>query len=261
MNSLHQKQMKVGGLDVHYVQAGHGDPLIVIHGGANGAGAWKKNVAELAKKYTVYLPDLPGFGQSQEMDGDYYIPELVEFVEGFSNELGLKKFYLMGHSMGGAVAVSYALKFPGKVLKLVLVSSMCIGKEIALWVRLFSSPVLSYSIGRIIIHLFRAVKWVSDRIISGIEIALPFSRTSIRIGTAATTFHQQTMVLAPRLCEITAPTLVVWGARDPIVPAMHAWMAGALIPECEVKVFEDCGHSVYRQKVDEFSDLVNGFLG
>jgi len=59
VNNMHSKRIKVGELDIHYLTGGYGDPLIVIHGGANGAGAWKENLAELSKYYTVYIPDLP----------------------------------------------------------------------------------------------------------------------------------------------------------------------------------------------------------
>ncbi len=132
-------KMKVGKLDIHYLTGGHGDPLVVIHGGGGGARAWMENMAELSENYTTYVPDLPGYGFSQPIEGDYYIPELVEFVDDFANNLGLKSFHLMGHSLGGGIALHYALRFPHKIKKLVLVSSMCLGKEIALWVRFLSA--------------------------------------------------------------------------------------------------------------------------
>lgn len=111
---IDSKNIKVGELDIHYVTGGQGEPLVVIHGGLNGAGAWRKTVTELSKNYTVYVPDLPGFGHSQETNVDYYVPEYVEFVEEFSKSLGLESFYLMGHSLGGGIAVNYALKSPKK---------------------------------------------------------------------------------------------------------------------------------------------------
>src|SRR4030042_1734498 len=108
MNSIDSKKVKIDGRDVHYFTAGQGDPLVVIHGGGGDARTWLNNVAELADKYTVYVPDLPGFGESQPLEGDYYIPELTEFVDGFSDKLGLGSFHLVGHSIGGGVALNYA---------------------------------------------------------------------------------------------------------------------------------------------------------
>ncbi len=261
VNNLHSKQIRVGDLDINYYTGGQGDPLIVIHGGANGAAAWRKNVAELAKSYTVYLPDLPGFGHSQPMNGNCYIPELVEFVDEFAHALGLGKFHLMGHSLGGGIALSYVLKFPHKIMKLVLVSSMCLGKEIALWVRVLSHCIAGRAIGVVAIGILRGVKWVAERLFAGVEFVLPLSRASVLLGISLTTLKEQTIVLVHRLSEIMVPTLVVWGVEDPIVPVKHAYAAGRLIPGCQVKVFEDCGHSVHRQKILEFSLLLTAFLG
>lgn len=260
-NNIHSKKIKVGGLDIHYFTGGKGDPLVVIHGGGDGARAWLGNMAELAENYTIYVPDLPGFGHSQTMEGDYYIPEFVQFVDAFSQSLGLKSFHLMGHSLGGGIALSYALKFPHKITKLVLVSSMCLGREIALWVRFLSTRVLRRPIGKVAIAILKGVKWVADLLLVPFEFVHPFNRASIHLGGRVTTIREQTTVLVHRLSEIMVPTLIIWGAKDPILPARQAYAAAQLIPDCQVKVFEDCGHSVYRQKIPEFSRLLTGFLG
>ena len=261
MVNIHSKKIKVGKLDIHYVTGGHGEPLVVIHGGANGAGAWKENLVELSKNYTIYVPDLPGFGHSQPMDGDCYIPELVEFIDDFSDKLGLESFHLMGHSLGGGVALSYVLKFPHKIKRLVLISSMCMGREIALWVRFLSSSVFCRSIGVAAFGILKAIKWVAERLFARFEFVIPFTRASMLLGSSITTFKEQATVLANRLSEIMVPTLVIWGAKDSILPVKHAYAAAQLIPLCQIKVFEDCGHSVYRQRIPEFSQLLTDFLG
>ena len=259
-NNISGKNMKINELDVHYFTGGHGDPLVVIHGGGDGARAWMKNIAELSENYTVYVPDLPGYGHSQPIDGDYYIAEMVEFVDEFTRNLGLKSFHLVGHSLGGGIALNYALKFPHKIVKLVLVSSMCLGREIALWVRVLSVPSICRTIGKTVIAVMKAVKWLVERLLAPVEFISPISRTSVHLGSKLTTLKEQATVFADRLSEIVAPTLVVWGAKDSIVPVSQAYTAAALIPNCQVKVFENCGHSVYKQKVKEFSRLLTRFL-
>lgn len=260
MDKIQSKKITVGKLDVHYLTCGQGDPLVVIHGGNAGARAWKENITELSKSYTVYVPDLPGFGNSQPLEGDYYIPELVDFVDNFSDNLGLEKFHLMGHSLGGGIALSFALKFPQKVAKLVLVSSMCLGKDIAFWVRIFSFPAFCRSVGRAVIAVLKGVKWVADLLLAPVEFILPISPVSIHIGSMVSTFKQQTTVLFHRLSELVMPTLIVWGAKDSILPVKHAYAAAEIIPDCRVQVFEDCGHSVYRERIPEFSEVLTGFL-
>jgi len=261
LNNIQSKKIKVGELDIHYLTGGQGDPLVIIHGGSDGARAWLKNVTELAENYTVYVPDLPGFGYSQPIDGDYYIPELVEFVDEFSHAVGLESFHLMGHSLGGGIALSYALKFPHKITKLVLISSLCLGREIAFWVRILSVPALCRSIGKAALAVLRGVKWIADLLLAPIKFVLPINRTSLNLGSSVSTLKEQTIVLSQRLSEIMVPTLVVWGARDPIIPVRQAYTAAQLIPDCQIKVFEGCGHNVHRQKILEFSQLLTGFLG
>ncbi len=261
MEVIRSKKVNVGGLDIHYYCGGQGDPLLVIHGGAGGASAWLKNIRELARKYTVYAPDLPGYGLSQPFEGDYYIPELVDFIEKFSRRLGLKSFHLVGHSLGGGIALSYALKFPFRVTRLVLVSSLCLGKEIALWVRVLSNCVLCRGLWKLFLGALKGVKWLLGRLFATVELVLPFSRTSVELGRYISSFKEQTTVLVNRLSEVMVPTLVVWGANDPIIPARQAYAAAALIPDCRVKVFTGSGHSVYRDRLHEFSRLLTDFLG
>ncbi len=198
------------------------------------------------------------------MDGDYYIPELVEFVEEFSDSIGLSRFHLIGHSMGGAIALTYTLKYPRKVEKLVLVSSLCLGKEIALWVRFLSIFAIGRTVGKAIHTMFRGIKWIADSALPPVlqvKFVNPVSTISLNLGSKVANSREQVTVLADRLCEITVPTLVVWGARDPVLPVSQAYAAARLIPNCQVKVFADCGHSVYRQRAREFSALLGGFLG
>lgn len=260
MNEIQGKTIKVDGRDVHYYTAGKGEPLVVIHGGGGDARTWQKNIVELSEKYTVYAPDLPGYGGSQPLDGNYYIPELSKFLGSFASNLGLEKFYLVGHSMGGGVALDYALKSPQKIKKLVLVSSLCLGREIAFWVRLLSIRALLRSLGALTIAVLKSIKWLAEHL-NPAEFIMPLSPASMTVGGNITTLRQQSVVLEDRLAEVAVPTLLVWGAKDPIVPVRHAYQAAKVIPDCRVKVFENCGHNVHREELAEFSSTVTGFLG
>ena len=252
---------EIGGRKVHYFYGGEGEPLVVIHGGGNSARAWLKNIEELAKSYTVYVPDLPGFGYTEPMGDDCFVPELVDFIDAFARSLGLGRFHLVGHSLGGAVALSYVLKFPFKVTKLVLVSSLSLGREIALWVRLLSRPAFSRYIGKAVLFVLRVVKRMLDALLPSMGFLIPTSEASIYWGSCISTLKEQALNLAHRLSEVVVPTLVVWGGRDPILPVKHAYAAAELIPDCRLKVFKKCGHSVYRDEIEEFSEDVRGFLG
>jgi len=261
MNNIQSKNISIGGLDVHYYTAGSGEPLVVIHGGGGDARTWLNNIDVLSKNYTVFAPDLPGYGGSQPLDGSYYIPELATFVDNFSDSLGLDNFHLVGHSLGGGISLNYALEFPHKIKKLVLVSSLCLGREIALWVRLLSIPALLRSIGYIVISVLNGIKWIVKTMMAPMEFIIPLSPASVLIGGSVTSLKEQTLVLANRLSEIVMPTLLVWGAKDPIVPVQHAYAAAQVIPDCRLEVFENRGHNVHRDEVQKFSSVLNGFLG
>jgi pimeloyl-ACP methyl ester carboxylesterase len=260
MTNITRKYIDVRGCNVRYYTGGQGDPLIVIHGGGGDASTWEKNIEELSASYTVYAPDLPGYGGSQALDGHYFIPELTEFIDDFSASLGLDKFYLVGHSLGGGVALNYALQFPDRTKKLVLVSSLCLGREIALWVRVLSLPAILRTVGAITMAAFQGIKWIIKNLWRGMEFVIPFSPASITIGGSVSTFKEQRLVLAHRFSELVAPTLLVWGARDSVVPVRHAYVAAESIPDCQLKVFEKRGHNVHREEVGEFSQVIRGFL-
>jgi pimeloyl-ACP methyl ester carboxylesterase len=260
MNEIQGKTIKVDGREVHYYTAGCGEPLVVVHGGGGDARTWRDNIIELSAKYTVYAPDLPGYGGSQPLEGSYYIPELSRFIGRFAASLGLERFNLVGHSMGGGVALDYALKSPHKIKKLVLVSSLCLGREIAFWVRLFSIPAFLRSLGALTISVMKGIKWLAERL-NPAEFIMPLSPAAVTVGGNITTFKQQSVVLEDRLAEVSVPTLLVWGARDPIVPVRHAYRAAKVIPDCRVKVFQNRGHNVHREELEEFSNTLSGFLG
>jgi len=260
MNNVQSKSIKVDGRDVLYYTAGQGEPLVVIHGGGGDAKTWWNNIEALAGKYTVYAPDLPGYGGSQPLDGDYYIPELTDFVDKFAKSLGLEKFYIIGHSLGGGIALDYTLKFPQKIKKLVLVSSLCLGREIAFWVRLFTLPALIRSLGALLEFVFKSVIWLA-KYLNPAKYIMPLSPAIMTVGGGISTFRQQTLVLEQRLSEIKMPTLLVWGSRDPIVPVMQAYRAAKVIPDCRIEVFKNRGHNVHRDELKKFSSLITGFLG
>jgi pimeloyl-ACP methyl ester carboxylesterase len=259
-NIIKSKSIKIDGLDVQYYSAGQGEPLVVIHGGGGDAKTWWNNINVLASKYTVYAPDLPGYGGSQALAGNYYVPELAEFIDRFTVSLGLEKFHLMGHSLGGGIALNYTLNWPGKVKKLVLVSSLCLGREIGLWLRLLSFAGTIHYLGTFALDMLRGLKWVLKKL-NPMEFVFPLTKASVIIGENITTFKQQKLVLKNRLPELHVPTLLVWGARDPVVPVKQAYAAAKEIPSCQVMVFKNRGHNVHRDELKLFSSILTTFLG
>jgi pimeloyl-ACP methyl ester carboxylesterase len=259
MNNILSKNIKVDGLNVHYYTAGEGDPLVVIHGGGGDARSWQHNISELAREYTVYAPDLPGYGLTQPLKGKYHIPELADFMAKFTKTLGLEKFSVVGHSLGGGVALNLALKIPSQIKKLVLVSSLCLGNDIAFWLRLISLPTIISLVGTVFIWGFNLAKWLVSHL-NPVKYILPLTPASMAVGVSISDFHRQRLVLEKRLSEIKMPTLLVWGGRDSVVPVKQAYSASKKIPNCQLLVFKHRGHNVHREEVKNFSRLVKDFL-
>ena len=207
----------------------------------------------------MYVPDLPGFGKSESVEDRFRLPEFVDFVGNFTSALGLDSFYLIGHSIGGGIALHYALKFPRQVRGLVLISSWCLGQETALWVRFLSQPLFCKYFGETGLAVINGIEWLARQFYAPFKFDNPMSHVNMDIGRTMTDVRGQTTVLLHRLCQLLMPTLVVWGSKDRIVPAHQAYIAAELIPDCELHVFEGCGHSVYRERVEEFTQLLSRF--
>jgi pimeloyl-ACP methyl ester carboxylesterase len=257
---LNSAVVNVSGLDVHYLVGGSGEPLIVIHGGTGGAKDWKNTMEALGKKYRVYIPDMPGFGLTGALIGKFHLDKLVDFLDEFVKALGLEKFRLMGHSYGGSIVLHYALSFPYKITRLVLVSSLSLGKEIAFWIRCTANEPFIRYIGRGLLSILKGVKRFLNAFVYSYDFVLPFSEASLMLGGTIANFHSQRNVLIDRLAELSMPTMVIWGDRDPVVPYHHAHDAAKLIKDCTVKIFSGSGHSVYREKHEEFNEALSRFL-
>ena len=260
MSNLSGKAIKVRNTNIHYFTGGAGEPLVIIHGGG-GSQPWLNRAQELSGNYTVYVPDLPGFGRSERASEKFNLSEYVNFVEDFMLGLGIERFHLVGHSIGGCIALHYAFKFPQKVNRLVLVSSFCLGKEVALWVRVLSSVFFRKILGKSTVAIWKAIKWLVIPFYAPFAFVDLVSRLKIDIGKTITKLKGQTIILRSQLSELLIPTLLIWGAKDGIVPASHAYAAVQIIPDCQLKIFENCGHNVHNRESKEFSRLMKQFLG
>jgi len=257
---MRTEKVKVGKLDISYLTGGEGEPVIILHGGGDGARAWLRSAAELSKYHRVYVPDLPGYGNSQSMGDNFDLPELVSFVEDFAGSLGLEQFHLVGHSIGGSIALEYALNYPHRLERLVLVSSFGLGNRVALWIRILSASSFIRSLGRAAQAVFRAVRRVGGQLYRPAAFINPLPPIKMDMGRYIHSLKGQEGTLSSRLTRLEVPTLLVWGARDSIVSVHNAYAAARLIPDCQLRVFEQCGHSVYKQNIAGFSEVLVRFL-
>lgn len=121
---MEDKFIEIDGLKIHYIKLGKGKPLIFLHGHRSDALRWIKVIERMAKEYTVYAPDLPGFGKSDQLKTCHKLIHFVPIIKGFIKKIGLKNYILAGGSMGGNIAILHTSQNPEGVEKMLLVGPL-----------------------------------------------------------------------------------------------------------------------------------------
>lgn len=265
------------GRPVTYLEAGQGPVVLLIHGMAGNFENWQSVIEPLARHHTVIAPDLPGHGGSAPGGGDYSLGSLAAGLRDLLVALGHKRATLVGHSLGGGIAMQFSYQFPEATERLVLVSSGGLGPEVSPILRAAALPgadlfiattagasqrvggVLGRGLGAIGLRPNADVAEVARGYTS---LADPDRRAAFLatlrsvIGTGG-----QRISAGDRLyLAVGVPVLIIWGARDPIIPASHAEAAHEAIPGSRLEVFEDVGHLPQLEAPARFVAVLEQFL-
>jgi pimeloyl-ACP methyl ester carboxylesterase len=274
---MRSKTARVHGRAVAYVEAGEGPVLLLIHGIAGSCENWREVIEPLARQHTVIAPDLPGHGTSAPGGGDYSIGGLATGLRDLLLALGHERATLVGHSLGGGVAMQLAYLFPEMVERLVLVSSGGLGPDVSPILRAATLPgadlFISATAGigqRVGSALGRGLTAVGLRPSADIaEVARGYAslEDSRRRAAFLATLHAvvgargQRVDARDRLHLAEAvPVLIVWGAHDSIIPADHGEEAHETIPGSRLEVFEDVGHMPQLEAPGRFIAVLERFL-
>jgi pimeloyl-ACP methyl ester carboxylesterase len=263
-----------------FVRAGRGPPMLLLHGIGNSAQTWAGVLDRLAAHHTVIAPDLLGHGSSDKPRADYSIAAYANGMRDLLTVLDVERATVVGHSLGGGIAMQFAYQFPERVERLVLVGSGGLGPEMSASLRLASLPgaeavltLLSAASAPVRLGLravdavgsllgatpVRDVAEVGEAVLAlrDVEARRAFLHT-LR-GVADT--RGQLITAVDRLYLANAvPMLVIWGSRDPIVPAAHAETVRRLVPTARVEVFEGAGHWPHLDRPDRFCEVLLDFL-
>jgi len=278
MENPEDRYVKVGEINTRYWVLGQGSPLLLIHGLGASCEYWRYNVRALSQGCRVYAFDLPGFGRSDQRIEDLSLHFAGEFVAAFLDAQGVDRASLVGNSLGGAVSLQFAVQYPHRLEKLVLVSSGGLGRELHRSFRLLKIPLwgefMAWAWGarpgtrlnlRSIVY---EPKVMTDEFVDQtVELArLPGAKEMFLLvaRTGIDLRGQNMKLLEPllrRVPGIEAPTLIIWGAQDPIIPVAHAHMAHQMIKNSQLHILDRCGHVAQIEKPEEFNQLVLDFLG
>ena len=262
-----------------YRVAGEGPPVVLIHGMLNSSSHWRSVALNLASEYTVIAPDLIGHGDSAAPRGDYSLGAHAASIRDLLAAIGVDRATIVGHSLGGGVAMQFFYQFPQRVERLVLISSGGLGREVSPMLRTAALPgvsgLLSLTIHprlltglRALGHRMRERGMGSGVYVEAIARALsPLENADARGAFLHTLrsvidIHGQRVSATDRLYLLESmPTMIVWGERDHTIPLEHGRRAHAAIPHSRFRTLPSAAHFPHLEDPDGLSALLRDFIG
>ena len=261
-----------------YRVAGNGPPVVLIHGMLNSSSHWRSVALNLASEYTVIAPDLIGHGDSAAPRGDYSLGAHAASIRDLLAAIGVDRATIVGHSLGGGVAMQFFYQFPQRVERLVLISSGGLGREVSPMLRTAALPgvsgLLSLTIHprlltglRALGHRMRERGMGSGVYVEAIARALsPLENADARGAFLHTLrsvidIHGQRVSATDRLYLLESmPTMIVWGERDHTIPLEHGRRAHAAIPHSRFRTLPSAAHFPHLEDPDGLSALLRDFI-
>ncbi|MDJ0818260.1 MAG: alpha/beta fold hydrolase [Desulfobacterales bacterium] len=264
------KFISVNSQNIRYVDAGSGLPLVFIHGFGASIFSWRKNLEPLSEYHRVCAPDLPGFGYSDKpLDADYSIDAYADFMIQFMDRLKIEKAVLVGHSLGGGIALLTSLKYPARVLALVLLDAEAYPITPPLMLKIAKLPgvrsVVHRAIGEWVVRVslqrsFHDPSFITEPLIE--EYYRPFltengKAAPIRVLQAMD--FEKLQELPERYRNITKKTLIIWGREDQISGIHLARKLKKDLPNSRLRIIPECGHLVQEEKPEEVNRAIIRF--
>jgi len=250
---------------IHYETYGRGRPVLLLHGWLGSWALWRDTIAILGKDFRTYAIDFFGFGESSGKSAeDFRVENYVELVYQFMDKLGIVKAPLIGHSMGGTVSLSMAIRHPEKVVKVCVVGSPITGNSLNLLLKLSGNPAVA--------HIFWSAPYLLKLFLQGYSylmakdgrkmsrmMAHDMSQISVNsffqsIGTLRETD------LRPLLSQVQVPTLGIYGKRDIIVNPNQNLVLKQGVKQAEISWYPDAGHFPMLDTPDRFNENLRTFL-
>ncbi|QNB11480.1 acetoin dehydrogenase dihydrolipoyllysine-residue acetyltransferase subunit [Paraburkholderia tropica] len=257
------EKAQIGGRTVRWLKLGEGDgtPVVLIHGFGGDLNNWLFNHADLATGRTVWALDLPGHGESGKAVESGALDELAQSVIDFLDTQKIERAHLVGHSLGGAVAMAVAERAPTRVASLSLIASAGLGDEIdGAYIEGFASATNRNVLKPHVTKLFADPALVTRQLVEdlvkykrleGVQDALA------KIASQSFAGGAQRRVFRDRLSTLAPKVLVIWGDADQIIPARHAQ---GLAPTVQVEVIAGKGHMVQMEAAAEINRLLKAFF-
>ncbi|MGO9836270.1 MAG: alpha/beta fold hydrolase [Polyangiaceae bacterium] len=260
-----------------FVCTGKGPALLLIHGMGDSSSTWSQVIPALAQDHMVIAPDLLGHGASDKPRADYAVGAYANGMRDLLSILGVDRATIVGHSMGGGVAMQFAYQYPERCERLVLVSTGGVSRGVHPILRMAAAsnaglalPLLSLGATRVavrgVFHLLRLLETDigrdADDLIRVFE-ALPdlaARQAFLRTVRAAVDWRGQHVTMLDRAYLASGmPTMIVWGRRDGVIPHSHALVAHQALPGSRLETFENAGHFPHHSDPERFLSVLADF--
>ena len=271
------KNLDLHGERVVYVDEGSGEVLLLLHGMAGSSQTWRSVIKPLSRRFRVIAPDLPGHGESTKPRSDYSLGAFAVLLRDLLDELGVTRATIIGHSLGGGVAMQFLYQHPDYAQRLILIGSGGLGPDVGLTLRLLSAPG-----AELIMPIIapRQVLTAGDRVWSwlrkaGIEAPrgeeiwrsystfsdAPTRQAFLRTLRSVVDYRGQAVSALNRLNTKTElPIMAIWGEKDAIIPVKHAYAAQQARPDIRLEVLAGVGHFPQVERPAEVVELIEDFI-
>ena len=256
------KFVTVFGARIHYVDVGAGPTVILLHGLADDVGVWGAVMPALAAKHRVIALDQVGFGRSDKPLLNYRVSTFVDFLDGFLNELKIKRASLVGNSLGGWVAADFALKHPDRIERLVLSDAA----GYAALAKTMDPRALNalHLASREDIRYLGPLTFRDKRFYEDVDLAFKqrvAAGDSYTVSQLLDSMRRGENVLDGRLGAMEKPTLILWGRDDKLIPVNFAARFNKEINASRLRIIDGCGHMPQVECPEKFNDALLQFLG
>ena len=249
--------------NLHYEVFGRGRPVILLHGWLGSWGLWQETMAFLGQHYRTYALDFWGFGESGKKRDTYQVTDFVSLVDQFMEYMGIQHAPLVGHSMGGTVSLSVALRYPQRAEKVVIIGSPIVGSSLALPLIFAGYRPIAFSLFSLF-PAFRAVMRVASPVICR-DPQFPdmmdrdLSRTTLESFLTSIASLRRTD-LRPDLHKIQVPVMGMFGHRDNIVSPRQWKPLINGVPHARIERFPTAGHFIMLDEPPVFQKTLKDFL-
>jgi pimeloyl-ACP methyl ester carboxylesterase len=267
--ALKPRTIDAGGIQTSYLEAGAGEPIVMLHGSGPGVSAmanWQYNIGALSQRFRVLAPDIVGFGATKRPDDIVYsLRTWTDHVWALLDAHGIEKTAIVGNSLGGRIALQMATDRPDRITKMVLMGAPGVGMTLTEGLAALRAYQPSHDAMRDLLRNYFAV---DPAMITDDLVAIRYE-ASIADGAYEA---YRAMFFDPRhagselgitedeVRAITTPALLVHGREDKVVPMQVSVTMLGLLPNADLHVFSACGHWTQIERADEFAALISDYL-